>query len=153
MNADVRVIERLIDMQRDGLETLRKDLFTLGRLVEEHGERLEQARTEQILFAEEARKFEAELLVAAQMLDSRRYLAYLQQQTDLAEKMLHEVSEQKRHAQQAFDDCYAEIRKLECVVERRREAAKQELQRKSYVLADDMELVRVGRVGSMYGAN
>ena len=155
MNTDVRALEQLIALRKHSLEELRKDLSTLDFLVRECSEKLNTAHANHDVFAEETRQAEVGLasLVAVQMMERRRYMAYLQQHIEQAEKTLGEATEQQRRAQKAFNDCFTEIRTLERVAERRKAALRQELQRKSYLVADDQEILRLGQNRSMYGAN
>ena len=155
MSAASRALNQLISLRRYSLEDLRKDLATLNHLVQEGRESLERAQAEYRSFVEEARRAEENqvALVAGKMLERRRYIAYLQTHIEQAEDALSDAAEQQQRAQQAFDDCHTEIRTLERVAERRTEAWQQEQQRKIYLVADDQEILRIGRNRSANGAN
>lgn len=155
MSQDTRAIEQLIAMRRLVLEDLRKDLLTLNQIVDECTRKAKAAKAEEVSFLEELRRLEAdaERMVAAQMLQWRRYLDHLQQLTGKARKALDEVSVQRQHAQDAFDESYAEIRTLERLAEKRLEAQRLERQRRDYLLADDQEILRSERNRSTHGAN
>lgn len=139
-----RTISRLISIKREELDRYRQDLQRLEHMVLMGRRELELARQSEQSFLEDIRQSESVhgTLSVQDMLERRRYLAFLREKTVAQSEMLAQVEEQQRQAQGCVDTAFAEMKSLERVAERLVERLHRETQRKNYVQADDQEVVR-----------
>jgi flagellar biosynthesis chaperone FliJ len=139
-------------MHREKLDVLRQDLLRLNQICAEAERKLRQAELAQTDFLDETRHSERSeaLLYVDQMRDRRRYLAHLQKLAEDVAKTHEEAARQQAMAQDAFETCHKEIKKLERLAERRVQAARLEQQRQDYLRADDEELVRSQQIRGAY---
>lgn len=142
--AQQRTISRLISIKREELDRYRQDLQRLGQMVLMGRRELELARQSERSFLEDIRQSESALgtLSVQDMLERRRYLAFLREKAMVQSEMLAQVEEQQQQAQGCVDTAFAEMKSLERVAERLVERLHREIQRKNYVQADDQEVVR-----------
>lgn len=142
--AQQRTISRLISIKREELDRYRQDLQRLGQMVLMGRRELELARQSERSFLEDIRQSESALgtLSVQDMLERRRYLAFLREKAMVQSEMLAQVEEQQQQAQGCVDTAFAEMKSLERVAERLVERLHRETQRKNYVQADDQEVVR-----------
>lgn len=137
-------LQKLIAIRSETLAMLRQDAARLKLLRDEAESKAHVAAETHSAFIEEIRLTEPgqSALFADQMQSRRHYLAFLDQQVQVAQREAGQIADQYEKAHLAVENCHKDIRVLERLVQRREHAWHQEIQRRDYVSADDAEMLR-----------
>lgn len=138
-------VVRLIAIKREELDRFRQDLGRMVRLVELGEAQFDRAKQDEQAFLEEIRQAEQRAqasLDAKGMIERRRYLMHLQNETEKKQVALDQALEQQKQARRSLEKAFAEMRSLERLAEHRQTRAAAERQRLEYLRADDQEITK-----------
>jgi len=137
-------VARLIAIKREELDQYRQDLARLEQIVSAARTLLDTAIENERNFLDEIRQNEhAETrLDPPRMIQNRRYLIHLQNETKQTQEAADQAVTQRDQAHQCLKTAHSEMRSLERLAERRQVRAHSEQQRLDYLRADDQEIAR-----------
>lgn len=137
-------IQRLIQLKTEHVNQLRQDLQQLEQLVEDNDKLHQQALAAHVEYAEQIQVLEAGggQLFGMEMIDRRRYLAQLHQESSRQAVALDNLRQQCEYAQQGLKQAYMEKKSLDLLLERKLIADTTQQNRKAYAQADDAHVTR-----------